>query len=1130
MKSNLLTALIVSAALAASFLLLGAEQKSGKSGSRQGGTLGINGTPAATMMNVNFVSAWYSATGEQERDPATGNSGVWYPRGTATAIYSAGLIWGGIFEDSLLPSLRVNGQSYNNGTRPGAIIGLRTGFTEDPTAPDVRIWRVRKNYARADLRRDAAEMFNGGNLTTVTAAQVQLCRDQYAKDRTEWPWEKGAPFYDTGYLDGTGLHVVGANNGEFDWGEDLNHNGILDPGEDANDNGQLDAEQPGYANADLVIWYVCNDIGVSFSPWDSPASGIEEQTTIWAYDRIDPIGHVIFKRFMLIYKGTDSTSANARITNMYIMQWSDPDLGDSGDDFAGCDTALGMSYVYNSRPVDANYASFKLVPPAVGYDLMQGPLVRGIAGQDLNKNRIDDAVDYGTRDLKRVGPGMINLPMTAAMHFAAGGMYYDPPFGNTGGLEWYQLLRGLPPQPPGPPDPPMVINPKTNKPTPFWLTGDPVKKTGWIDGVSEDPGDRRICLASGPFTMVLGDTQEIVSALVCGIGSDYLNSITVMKFNDRFVQTTFDSLLHMPGPPIAPRVEGYGINSDIILDWGVDPAAVARTESLIVINNYRFEGYKLYQFPNASGDTTGKKLLGQWDLKDGVTLIEQPVFDAPTGKTYIQPIQLGTDNGIVRATVLSYDQFRRTPFITGTAYHFAVTAYNYAPDEVNPFKTYESAPVLVTVIPEAPKPGTRYAYSVGDTVHVKDLVGKNSAQAYPVIYSPARQTGMTYLLSFDTTTTGAFRWSLTNAGTGRVIYKNNTDLGGKNITDVGGRTAYPVAESGFNLFVVAPPVGTESVVNEKGENVFGPNSSDPNYDVLTSNALLIDLQGLNAKTGTRYQIRFDGVGSYVIRNGQPPLVQTGAYRAPFSVWDIGRMDADTPRQVVAWVKWDKVPATLNVWSVDTAKVTIRGTQYTVFESITITNRQYPTGTADSAALEAIRNTINVIGTTAGDSRNAVYRILIRDKLGTGAYPPQGTVITFNKYLKLKAGDTKSVAPDANIIGDVQIARQDVAMIKAFPNPYYGLNRQETSRTGRFVTFNHLPTHAIIRVFTLAGQLVRRFEKHDATTQFQQWDLKNDWGLPVASGIYVVYIEMPELDATKTLKVAIIQEAEPARAY
>ena len=55
-------------------------------------------------------------------------------------------------------------------------------------------------------------------------------------------------------------------------------------------------------------------------------------------------------------------------------------------------------------------------------------------------------------------------------------------------------------------------------------------------------------------------------------------------------------------------------------------------------------------------------------------------------------------------------------------------------------------------------------------------------------------------------------------------------------------------------------------------------------------------------------------------------------------------------------------------------------------------------------------------------------------------------------------------------------------------------------------------------------MVRTIEKDNSST-YQRWDLANESGLPVASGLYIAYIEMPDLGETKVLKVAIIQEQQ-----
>jgi hypothetical protein len=112
------------------------------------------------------------------------------------------------------------------------------------------------------------------------------------------------------------------------------------------------------------------------------------------------------------------------------------------------------------------------------------------------------------------------------------------------------------------------------------------------------------------------------------------------------------------------------------------------------------------------------------------------------------------------------------------------------------------------------------------------------------------------------------------------------------------------------------------------------------------------------------------------------------------------------------------------------------------------------------------------------------------------------------------------------------AKSDVENINVFPNPYYGYQYRETSRELHYVTFSHLPQNATIRIFDLSGVLVTTIN-HNSTSensQFERWNLQNDSGYPVASGIYVVYVDMPGLGTTKVLKLAVIQEQQILRVY
>lgn len=150
-----------------------------------------------------------------------------------------------------------------------------------------------------------------------------------------------------------------------------------------------------------------------------------------------------------------------------------------------------------------------------------------------------------------------------------------------------------------------------------------------------------------------------------------------------------------------------------------------------------------------------------------------------------------------------------------------------------------------------------------------------------------------------------------------------------------------------------------------------------------------------------------------------------------------------------------------------------------------------------------------------------------------ALPETGTIFRIVTSKPNTTDDVFSFTTPKAVVADADSATMDVEMINVFPNPYYAHNPMELNRFDRFVTFNHLPAASVsettIRIFNLSGVQVRKFEK-DNESQFLRWDLQNELGLPVGSGIYIVHIDMPDLNKQKLLKVFIIQSKQILQYY
>jgi hypothetical protein len=117
--------------------------------------------------------------------------------------------------------------------------------------------------------------------------------------------------------------------------------------------------------------------------------------------------------------------------------------------------------------------------------------------------------------------------------------------------------------------------------------------------------------------------------------------------------------------------------------------------------------------------------------------------------------------------------------------------------------------------------------------------------------------------------------------------------------------------------------------------------------------------------------------------------------------------------------------------------------------------------------------------------------------------------------------------DGRVVGSSELARSrdDLKLIRVVPNPYLTRSTYELNQFNRRLKFVNLPARCTIRLFSLAGDLVRTLEeKNDATTSIQEWDLENTFGLPVASGIYVYHVDAPGIGTTFG-KLAVFMEKE-----
>jgi hypothetical protein len=222
-------------------------------------------------------------------------------------------------------------------------------------------------------------------------------------------------------------------------------------------------------------------------------------------------------------------------------------------------------------------------------------------------------------------------------------------------------------------------------------------------------------------------------------------------------------------------------------------------------------------------------------------------------------------------------------------------------------------------------------------------------------------------------------------------------------------------------------------------------------------------------------------------------------------------DPANPRQIdFAFMERDGQPTEDNIWAPG-ADPNNREYFFFIDESYTATAKAEYTGNTLGALLTS-KPTLYSGWYTISDTSKPAYK--------------KGDVWRITATKVVTAADKWSFSTAGkNAVTSTIAAQQDVLSINVFPNPYYGVNTEELNKYQRFVTFSHLPQHATIKIFNLAGIQVRQIE-HLADSQFERWDLANEAGLPVGSGLYIAHIQMPELGgAIRILKLAIIQEQQ-----
>ena len=859
------------------------------------------------------------------------------------------------------------------------------------------------------------------------------------------------------------------------------------------------------------------DVGLSSDDGQRPL-GIEVSQHAFAFAKQGAQGDIVYLRFFLTnYSDQDYVDSYAEV-------WFDPDNGSAGNDLTGSDVETSLGYVYNADEEDRN--------TAMGADFFQGPIVDDSTSTVVQRGRVTFNKDEGYEPVD----GDVEIENKRVLGMSAFSFYINgtDPDDDT---QRYNLMKGL------------TRDGDARPNGPFDYAGDPVTGEGVNDGA---PNDKRMALITGPFTLASGESQEIVVAIIGSevtTSDDPLVALTAVRETDREAQIAYNFNYIQQSAPLPPLTQIEAYDTQVTLTWDDSPESEVdryglllglgevRTDTLgmteIVVgydtlgvaiidtvyetetagyDSLDFQGYRVYR--SETGESGDWELLAEYDKVDGVAEVRNRVFNNTLQEYEITQLHIGTDSGLRYFYV-------DDGLTNGQVYHYAVTSYDYQPAEFLE-RTLES-PLgqneLVIVPKEAPAGWAVATVSAQEdtAIHVEGT--SDGVVTYQMV-RPELLTGETYAVTFNADDT----WMLTNTSAGDTIYDAVADQDGNPSTKM---------VDGFIMRVVNPPFHPREVISGAPEDTtawwtgvnwggavvgggmdYGHYFFDSELDPADVHEVQIDFTTDPAHYSKAVTYRRD-LG----------YVASGVGTFPGEIWD---MDVDPPRRLnVCFVEYEFAGKAANLhWD--------------------------PESSADNGSYDYTREYLFIMNSDYTETPDAVYDDVNWGPAADVIYAWWPDVVAGRSFEDIESdmtlipnrvntpADTFEFVPEISSTFASADAEADLDDIRVVPNPYYATSDYDETQFDRRVKFFGLPEECTIRIFNVAGDLVRTLEHNagsdndrtedgegngpETTTSIEGWDLKNEGGFWAASGVYVAHIDAPNIGTT-FVKFAIIQGTE-----
>ena len=567
--------------------------------------------------------------------------------------------------------------------------------------------------------------------------------------------------------------------------------------------------------------------------------------------------------------------------------------------------------------------------------------------------------------------------------------------------------------------------------------------------------------ASGPFRLEAGRRERFSLALAYG------DDLVELESNVETVQSIYNANYQFATPPPLPTLRASAGDGFVKLSW--DNAAERSVDP--VTNRNDFEGYRIYRStdPNfldaqlisnarGTGPFGNGRPLAQFDLENDVQGFSTLTVD---GTAY----WLGQDTGITHT-------FIDSTVVNGQNYYYAVTSYDrgseafkFFPSEnaITISRTPRGGTILpqnaVEIRPNPPVPGF-VAASVIDA-SLTHISGDGSGQVQArVVNTELVPDGDIFQVDFEgfADSIRASAYSLTNMSTGDVLFENGADLKGLGTGPVG---------AGILPIVNTPLTVEVDTVN----SVFDAGSaSNASFSVKYVTSLPINLR----------------------RPGYPENIKVTFSDTPL----------DTSQAAIG------APATPVFFKLDGQE---SGRQY---------DFRFRDVNGDRVLSEAGEFIEVLAPEAAGSSRQRpLWRIELDVENSPANFQPPSAGDVFDIVLKKPFGQNDSFT--FSVQGErIDLDRAEEAFEEeepyVVPNPYVASASFEPERfavSGRGVRrleFRAIPAQAVIRIYSVRGELVQTLYHDGSTTGIVAWDLRSKDNLEVAPGLYVFHVDAADL--------------------